>query len=120
MAPYLIGVRYYLDDVARAALEQLRPALTVDEGAIARLRYMLTTLPRRTTRIVSAVAVVFFVANWINAPAWLMEQYTSTPTQGLVLMGPLGLFTFLVGALSVAEAVHQLDAEWEDDLKSLI
>jgi hypothetical protein len=108
VAPYLIGVRYYLDRVACAALDQLRPAMTVDEGELERLRYMLTTLPRRTTRIITAVGVVFFVVNWVRAPAWLMEQYTSSAGTGLLVMGPLGLFTFVIAALSIAQAVHQL------------
>ena len=86
----------------------LRPAMTVDESELTRLRYMLTTLPRRTTRIITAVAVGFFIVNWLRAPAWLMEQYTSTARAGLFVMGPLGLFTFVVAALSIAQAVHQL------------
>jgi hypothetical protein len=107
VAPYLLGVRYYLDRVACAALDDFRPALTVDEHEFQRLRYELTTLPARTTLGATAVALIVFLVNWGRAPGWLLEQYGPS-TSALLFIGPLGLFTFAVAALSIAQAVHQL------------
>lgn len=108
VAPYLLWVRFHLDRVACAAIEDFRPALAVDDGEFQRLRYELTTLPARTARIVTTAAVIVFVVNWARAPAWVMEQYAPTLRWGLALMGPVGLFTFAVAAVSIAQAVHQL------------
>jgi hypothetical protein len=108
VAPYLLWVRFYLDQVASAALDDFRPALTVDEGELQRLRYELTTLPARTTRVVTAVAVVAFLVNWGRAPGWLIGEFASSVEFGLIAMGPLGLFTLTVAALSIAQTVHQL------------
>jgi hypothetical protein len=108
VAPYLLAVRFYLDRVACAALENFRPALTVDDAEFQRLRYELTTLPVRTSRVVTAVAIIFFIVNWGNAPGWLLRQYAPSLPSALISLGPLGLFTFSVGALSIAQAVHQL------------
>jgi hypothetical protein len=108
VAPYLLAVRFYLDRVACAALDDFRPALTVDEREFRRLRYELTTLPARTTHVVSAVAVLAFAVNWGRAPDWLLAEYAPSLAWAMILMGPIGLFTFMVGALSVAQAVHQL------------
>jgi hypothetical protein len=108
VAPYLLGTRFYLDRVARDALDDFRPALSVDEAEFQRLRWELTTLPRRATLAVTAVAVAVFAVNWPQMPDWLLEQYASSPRTALLAMAPLGLFTFTVGGLSIAEAVHQL------------
>jgi hypothetical protein len=106
--PYLLGVRLYLDHVACAALDQFRPALTVDEGEFHRLRYELTTLPARTSRAVTAVAVLLFLVNWGRAPEWLLADYASSPWSAFLFMGPLGILTFAIAAVSIAQAVHQL------------
>jgi hypothetical protein len=108
VAPYLLATRYYLDRVACAALDDFRPALTVDESEFQRLRYELTTLPIRTSRAVTALAVVVFAVNWGRAPAWFLDQYASSVHAALISMAPLGLFTFAVASLSIAQAVHQL------------
>jgi hypothetical protein len=108
VAPYLLAVRFNLDRVARAALDGFRPALSVDEGEFQRMRYELTTVPARTTRVVTAAALIIFVVNWAQAPSWLLEQYAPTFERGIIWMGPLGLFTFLVAAMSITNAVHQL------------
>jgi hypothetical protein len=108
VVPYLLWVRFNLDRVACAALENFRPALTVDEDEFQRLRYELTTLPARTSRAVTALAVIVFAVNWARAPEWLLAQYAPTIASAVLFMGPLGLFTFAVGALSIAQAVHQL------------
>jgi len=108
VAPYLLGTRFYLDRVARAALDDFRPALSVDESEFQCLRWELTTLPRRTTLAVTALAVVVFAVNWPAMPAWLLEQYARSPGTALVAMAPVGLCTFTVGGLSIAEATHQL------------
>lgn len=108
IAPYLLGTRFYLDRVARRALDDFRPALAVDEAEFRRLRYELTTLPARTSAVVTAVAVAVFLANWVRAPAWLIEQYAPSRWAWFVTVGPLGLFTFAVAAVSTAQAIHQL------------
>jgi hypothetical protein len=108
VAPYLIGARFYLDRVACAALDDFRPALAVDDAEFRRLRYELTTLPARTSHVVTALVVTAFLVNWGLAPPWFLEQYSPSQRSGLVEMGPIGLFTFAVAALSVAQAVHQL------------
>ena len=108
VAPYLLWVRLHLDRVAGAALDDFRPALAVDEGEFQRLRYELTTLPLRTSRTVTAIAVVVFLANWGRAPMWLLDDYATSMASALLFMGPIGLFTFAVAALSIAQAVHQL------------
>ncbi len=108
VAPYLLAARFYLDRVACAALDNFRPALTVDEREFERLRYELTTLPAETTRNATAIAVVVFLFNWGQAPDWLLEQYALSARSALILLAPLGLFTFVVASLSIAQAVHQL------------
>jgi hypothetical protein len=108
VAPYLILARLNLDRVACAALDDFRPAMTVDDGEFQRLRYELTTLPLGTSRTATAIAVLVFVVNWGQAPAWLLEQYALSERSALLAMGPLGLFTFAVASLSIAKAVHQL------------
>ena len=46
---------------AAAALDAFRPMLAVSDAEFLRLRYELTTLPARTTRIVTAVAMAVSV-----------------------------------------------------------
>jgi hypothetical protein len=108
VAPYLLAVRYDLDRVACAALDNFRTALTVDDRELQRLRYELTTLPADTTRNATAIAIVVFVVNWGQAPAALLDQYALSARSALIFMAPLGLFTFIVASLSIAQAVHQL------------
>jgi hypothetical protein len=108
VAPYLLGTRFYLDRVACAALDDFRPALSVDDAELERMRYELTTLPARTTLVLTVFAAVVFLVNWVRIPTWILEQYAHTLGAGLIAMGPLGLFTFTVGVLSIAQAVHQL------------
>jgi hypothetical protein len=108
VAPYLLGTRFYLDRVAHAALDDFRPALSVDEAEFQRLRWELTTLPRRTTLAATALAVVVFAVNWPQLPDWVLEQYARSHGTALVAMAPIGLCTLTVGVLSVAEAIHQL------------
>lgn len=53
---------HYLDVEARAALEQLRPALPIEEEEFLALRYRLTTLPAGATVIWSLIGLAFAVA----------------------------------------------------------
>lgn len=52
---------HYLDAKARAALEQLRPALSVGDDEFESLRYRLTTLPAGATVIWSLIGLAFAV-----------------------------------------------------------
>lgn len=58
--PYLLWVRSRLDRIAGAALDAFRPVLAVSDAEFARLHYELTTLPARGTRLVTALAALFF------------------------------------------------------------
>jgi hypothetical protein len=82
VAPYLLGTRFYLDRIASAALDDFRPALSVDDAELERMRYELTTLPARTTLVLTALAALVFLANWARVPDWLLEQYTHTIRRG--------------------------------------
>lgn len=108
VAPYLLGVRLYLDRVAWTALDEFRPALSVDEREFQRLRYELTTLPARTTWSVTGVALLLFIVNWVRAPDWLMRDYARSHLAALLSIGPFTLFTISIVVLSIARAVHQL------------
>ena len=107
VAPYFLWVRFHLDRVASRALDAFRPALSASDAEISRLRYELTTLSARTTRIVTAVAVVLFVANATVRDA-LLWQYASSLEAGLLALAPVGIFTGAVLAVSIVQAVHQL------------
>jgi hypothetical protein len=109
VTPYFLWVRFHLDAVASAALDAFRPALEVSHAEFRRLRYELTTLSARTTWIVTALAVVGALANVMLLPsASLASQYSSTLGVALVIVGPVGLSTMAVVAVSTAQALHQL------------
>src|SRR5262249_39058460 len=108
IAPYFLWVRFHLDHVAGAALNPLRPALSSSATRLTPLRSELTTLPARTTRIVTAISVGVFLANAILRPTGIMRQYASSVKAGILELGPIGLFTVAVVAVGVAQAVHQL------------
>ncbi len=109
VAPYLLWVRFYLDRVAGEALDAFRPVLTVGDGEFLNLRYELTTLPARTTRIVTAVAMTVFLLNTsFLLPSSIVTQFGSSLGAALIVIGPIGLFTVAVVAISAAQAVHQL------------
>lgn len=75
-----LRVRFYLHRVAAAALDSFRPALTVGDADLRRLRFELTNLPARQTLIVTVVAVVVFFLNAVLSPRWIALQ--DGPTLG--------------------------------------
>ena len=108
ITPYLLGVRMYLDDVAARALDTFRPMLAVSDLEFRKLRYELTTLPARTARIVTAVAVAVFFVNGVFLQGSLLWQFGSSLEAALIAIAPVGLFTVAVVAVSIAHAIHQL------------
>ena len=108
VAPYFIWVRFYLDGVAAAALDVFRPLLAVSDAEFLRLRYELTTLPARTTRIVTSVVMAVFLLNAVLLPGSIVWQYGSSLEAALITIGPVGLFTVAVVAVSTFQAIHQL------------
>ncbi len=108
VAPYLLWVRFYLDRVAAAALDVFRPVIAVSDAEFLRLRYELTTLPARTTRIVTVVAMAVFLLNAVLLPRAIVWEYGSSLEAALIAIGPVGLFTVAVVALSTCQAIHQL------------
>jgi NTE family protein len=108
VTPYLLWVRFYLDRVAAAALDAFRPVLAVSDAEFLRLRYELTTLPARTTRLVTSVAISAFLLNAVVVPDSIVRQYGSSLEAALIVIGPITLFTFAVAAVSTVQAIHQL------------
>jgi cell division protein FtsL len=108
VAPYLIWVRFHLDRVAAAALDAFRPVLAVSDAEFLRLRYELTTLPARTTRIVTSLAIAVFFLNAVLLPGSVFWEFGSSFAAALIGIGPVGLFTVAVVAVSTFQAIHQL------------
>src|SRR5262245_29508308 len=108
VTPYLLWVRFYLDGVAAAALETFRPVLTVGDAEFRTLRYELTTLPARTTHIVTWSAVAVFLVNALLLHRSILMQFGSSPESALMVVGPVGLFTVAVVVVSTAQAIHQV------------
>jgi hypothetical protein len=108
VAPYFLWVRFYLDRVAGAALDVFRAVLAVSDAEFQRLRYELTTLPARTTRIVTSVAIAVFLLNAALLPSSIVWQYGSSLGAALTVIGPVGLFTVAVVTVSTVQAIHQL------------
>ncbi len=108
VTPYLLWVRFYLDRVAAAALDAFRPALAVSDAELLRLRYELTTLPARTTRVVTSVAIAVFLLNAVLLPDSIVFQFGSSLEAALIGIGPIALSTGTVAVVSTVQAIHQL------------
>jgi len=108
VAPYFLWLRSYLDRVAGAAMDGFRPALAVSDAEFLALRYQLTTLPARTSRIVTAVAIAVSLANFALLRDSLVEQFASSRASALLQLGPIAVLVFAVTAVSVFQAIHQL------------
>ena len=108
IAPYLLLMRLYLDRVAATALESFRPVLAVGEPEFRRLRYELTTLSARTALVVTAVAGAAFLLNTRMLPREIVEQYGSSHLMAMVVVGPVGFFTYTVIAVSAVQAIQQV------------
>lgn len=113
IAPYVIWVRFYLDDVAGRAMDAFRPALAVSDEEFARLRYELTTLPVPLTRIATIAAIVGYVVNAALLPDQIMAQFGPSRGVAAVMLAPVAIFTLAVVIISTAQAVRQL---WMVDL----
>jgi hypothetical protein len=80
---YAFGAMHYLDDYAERAIASFRPALTMSEREYAQLRYRLTTLPARTTGILTlfmlvAVAAILLLSSRETANIYAsLKLYTS-------------------------------------------
>jgi hypothetical protein len=108
VAPYFLWLRSYLDRVGGAAMDAFRPALAVSDAEFLALRYQLTTLPARTTRIVTAVAIAVSLANVSLLQDSTIEQYASSRGSALLQLGPIVVLVVAVTAVSVFQAIHQL------------
>jgi hypothetical protein len=108
VAPYLLWVRFHLDRVAGAALDTFRPVLVVGDAEFHRLRYELTTLPARTTWIITGAVVVAFSVNVALLPRWIVEQYGPSRLEAVLTVGPVAVFTLTAAALAMAQAIRQL------------
>ncbi len=108
VAPYLLWVRSLLDRVAGRAFEAFRPALRIGDAEFARLRYELTTLPARDTRIVTGVAVVLGLWTIARLPASVIESYGASRAAVLITLGPLALFAIATAFVSTYQAIRQL------------
>ena len=108
IAPYLLWVRFYLDRVAGTAMDAFRPVLPVSDPEFQRLRYELTTLPPRTTWIVTVLAVVAYVVNALLLPDWMIEQFGPSRGVSAVVLAPVALLTMAVVAISTVQAIRQL------------
>jgi hypothetical protein len=108
VAPYFLWARFYLDHVAAAALDAFRPMLAISDAEFLRLRYELTTLSARTTRIVTLVTIAGFLLNAVLLPGPIVRQFGSSFAASLIAIGPVGLFTIAVVAVSTVQAIHQL------------
>jgi hypothetical protein len=108
VTPYFLWVRFYLDRLAGAALDAFRPVLAVTDAEFVRLRYELTTLPARTTRIVTSVAIPAFLLNAMLLPDSVVSGFGTSVEAAFIVMGPVVLFTGAVVAVSISQAIHQL------------
>ncbi len=108
VTPYLLWMRFYLDRVAAAALDAFRPMLPVGDPELLRLRYELTTLPARTARIVTSAAIVVFLLNAALLPGAIVWEFGASLGAALIAIGPVGLSTVAVVAVSVVQAIRQL------------
>jgi len=113
IAPYLLWVRLHLDEMAGAAMDAFRPALTVTDAEFQRLRYELTTLPARITWIVTAIAVVAWLANAAITPDWVVQQFAPSRASYVLVIDPVASFAMAVIAISMAQTARQL---WMVDL----
>jgi len=101
-------MRFHLDRVAATAMDAFRPVLAVTDGEFSRLRYEMTTLPARTTRIVTLVAITAFLLNAVLLPDSIVFQYGPSLEAALIVMGPIMLLTNAVVAVSTVQAIRQL------------
>jgi hypothetical protein len=108
VTPYLLWVRFHLDQVACAALDDFRSSLAVDDRELMRLRYELTTLSARTTWLVTVACLVVAVANWLIMPESLLDPYAGSRARALVAFGPVAVSTLVVVGVTTVHALHQL------------
>ncbi|HEV7733036.1 MAG TPA: hypothetical protein VGR62_12775 [Candidatus Binatia bacterium] len=94
-------------------MDGFRSALAVGDEEFHRLRYELTTLPARTTWVVTAFGMLAYVVNAALLPDWIMMQFGASRLSSALILAPVGLFTLAVVGISTAQAIRQL---WMVDL----
>src|SRR5262249_30274800 len=72
------------------------------------LRYELTTLPPRTTWVVTVLAVVSYVVNALLLPDRIIEQFGPSRGVSAIVIAPVALLTMAVVAISTVQAIRQL------------
>jgi hypothetical protein len=108
VTPYFLFVRFHLDRVAASAFNTFRPVLAISDAEFLRLRYELTNLPARTTRVATTVAIAVFLLNAVMLPGSIVRQYGSSFEAALLVIGPIAVSTVAVVTVSAVQAIHQL------------
>ena len=104
---FFLWLFYYLDERAGAAVEILRPALTISEDKYQELLFRLTSLPNWPTILASlvmlAIALVFELINGTYYPEALIEFPVSA-----ILFRILYLLTWCLFGAFMYHTIHQL------------
>lgn len=83
--PYCLGLIYYLQNTAAAALPAFRPALDLTDDAFEALRYQFTVLPKRGVLISNAIGVLVTYVSIRMFPE-SAQPFMDTPRAELVNM----------------------------------
>ena len=101
-----LALIHTLNRAARRALAEFRPALGVGEAEYERLGYELVTLPRRGTRMVLGLSLVFTAVYIINTPS-LVALFGRSPGTA-VLESVVYAFCFGMIAVFLYHTIWQL------------
>jgi len=101
-----LALVHYLNRVARRALAEFRPALGVEEAEYERLAYELVTLPRRGTRIVLGLSLVFTAVYILYTP-YLVALFGRSPWT-VLLESMVYVFCFAMIAVFIYHTIWQL------------
>jgi hypothetical protein len=104
LSPYAIGLIYYLDRSAGAAMKSFRPALRGDDSMAHRLTYLLTTLPARLTLAVGLLVMIGGVAV-AGAAAYLLRPAGASAGTALDALDRGFLALFQVGPTPASQAL---------------
>lgn len=109
MIVLLLAMPHYLDHRASAALETLRPALTVDEEGFDQAHYRLTTLSALPTLLASVATIGFiFLLGVITGESdSSLEALVSSPTADIFLRAVYWIGWWSFGAFGY-HTIHQL------------
>ena len=81
--PYALAMLHYLDNSAKEALDDFRPAMQIDEAQFRKLEYQFTTLPARPALIAAGIGALYGVTFPLYASPEEIERmgfFTSLPT----------------------------------------